>query len=119
MAVPHRDPDPLHSQRSRLGAYALHAAYDSRELTKPARRAFLARFEREVDPDGVLDPAERIRRATYARKAYMARLNLRSAEVRRKRAAEREAQGLPPTLEDPEVLARLVRLLAEALRGAK
>lgn len=54
--------------------------------TVRARGAFRARFEREVDPEGVLDPPERARRGEYARKAYMARLALKSAQARRKRA---------------------------------
>jgi len=39
------------SLRGRIGAHALHAKYDSRELTASARGAFLDRFERQVDPD--------------------------------------------------------------------
>lgn len=35
--------------RARVAAHALHAQHDSRRLTAPARRAFLDRFEREVD----------------------------------------------------------------------
>jgi hypothetical protein len=48
----------------------------------PARAAFLDRFEREVDPAGVLDPAERARRAEHAKKAHFLRLALKSAQVR-------------------------------------
>ena len=44
----------------------------------------MARFEREVDPEGLLAPAERERRAAAARKAYMLKLAWKSAEVRRK-----------------------------------
>ncbi len=40
------------SVRARMGGYAVAAKYDTREITKPAREAFMARFEREVDPDG-------------------------------------------------------------------
>jgi hypothetical protein len=50
-----------------------------------ARQAFLDRFEREVDPDGTLPPAERARRAEHARKAYFAKLALKSAQARRRR----------------------------------
>jgi hypothetical protein len=39
-------------------------------VSAPARRAFLDRFEREIDPDGVLKPEERARRAEHARKVY-------------------------------------------------
>ena len=73
--------------RGRIGAYRLHATHDPRETTARARAAFLARFEREVDEDGVLEPAERARRATAARKAHMARLALKSAQSRSKGSA--------------------------------
>ena len=73
------------SLRGRMGAHALHARYDSRELTATARKRFLDRFEREVDPDLELAPKERARRAEHARKAYFSKLALRSAQVRRKR----------------------------------
>ena len=44
--------------RARLAAHALHAQVaDPAAHTAPARRAFLDRFEREVDPDGELAPA--------------------------------------------------------------
>jgi hypothetical protein len=45
------------------------------------------RYEREVDPDGTLEPAERARRAEQAMKAHMARIALKSAQARRKRAS--------------------------------
>jgi hypothetical protein len=41
------------------------------------------RFEREVDPEGVLPAQERQRRAEHARKAYFLRLALASAKARR------------------------------------
>ena len=74
------------SLRGRIGAYKLHATHDSREITAPARRAFLARFENEVDAERILAPEERARRAEMARKAYFARLALASVTARRKRA---------------------------------
>ncbi|MHB1162477.1 MAG: hypothetical protein ACYC3V_19415 [Chloroflexota bacterium] len=80
------------SLRGRLGALALHAHHNPVETTKKARETFLARFEREVDPEGVLPEAERKRRAEYARKAYSARLALKSARARRK---GRAAGGVP------------------------
>lgn len=75
------------SQIGRLGAYAVHAKYDSKEITKPARTAFLARFEREVDPESKLPADERRRRAGYAKRAYFSRLALKSAKVRAARKA--------------------------------
>ena len=81
--------DSTRSLAARVGAFAQKAKYDNRELTEKARAASpgsLSYFEREVDPDGVLDPAERARRAEYARKAYFAKLALASAKARRKAA---------------------------------
>jgi hypothetical protein len=71
--------------RTRIAAYTLHATQDARVTTQPARDAFLARFEREVDPDGSLPVAERRRRAEAAKRAYFSRLALRSAKARRAR----------------------------------
>jgi hypothetical protein len=65
----------------------MHARHDSRTVTANARRAFADRFEHEVDPDGVLPVAERLRRAEHARRAHMLRLALRSAQVRRRRTS--------------------------------
>ncbi|CAN5898656.1 hypothetical protein BH23ACT5_BH23ACT5_10360 [soil metagenome] len=45
----------------------------------------MARFEDQVDPDRVLLPAERARRAEHAKKAYFTRLALKSAQARGKR----------------------------------
>lgn len=58
---------------------------DPAARTAPARQAFLARFEQEVDPAGALAPEERCRRAAHARKAYFAKLALRSSQARRRR----------------------------------
>jgi hypothetical protein len=52
--------------------------------TSKAREAFLARFEAEVDPEGVLPEVERKRRAEHLRKAYFASLALASAKARRR-----------------------------------
>jgi hypothetical protein len=71
--------------RARLAAHAMHGRNDARETTAKARAAFLARFERQADPDGVLPVAERQRRAQQLRRAYFARLALASAKARRAR----------------------------------
>lgn len=76
--------------RARAAAYALHARRDSKEIANHAHQGFLARFEREVDPDGILDPAERAHRAEMARKSYFTALALKSAKARR-RAREQAA----------------------------
>jgi len=56
---------------------------DRSARTRPARQKFLERFEREVDPDGVLPPDERRRRAEHAKRAYMLRLAKRAVAARR------------------------------------
>jgi len=77
-------------QRSRRARIAAHASWanstDRAGRTAPATIAFLARFERQVDPLGVLDPEIRARMASHARRAYMLQLAERSARARRKRA---------------------------------
>ena len=51
---------------------------DRSARTRPAREAFLRRFEREVDPEGKLPPDERRRRAEHAMRAHMLRLRKRA-----------------------------------------
>lgn len=71
------------SLRARMAAHTLHAKLDDpRAHTAPARRAFLDRFERQVDPDGKLSPEVRARKAEHARKAYFRKLALKSARAR-------------------------------------
>lgn len=72
---------------ARIAAHSKWARTDPTEGTAAARRAFLDRFEREVDPDGVLSPAERARRAEHAKKAHFTRMALKSAKARRKGGA--------------------------------
>jgi hypothetical protein len=98
------------SERSlagRIGAHALHAKYDTRELTERGRAKFLSRFDDEVDPDRKLNPAERARRAEHARKAYFTKLALASARARRAKKSPNATNGAPTTkgaavLADPE-----------------
>lgn len=71
------------ARRGRLGAWTTHSLHDPRETTQNARDAFLRRFERAVDPDGVLSADERMRRAEAAKKLYFTRLAYRSTEKRR------------------------------------
>jgi hypothetical protein len=68
----------------------MHAQHDTRQTSANGRAAFLARFEREVDPDGRLDPGERARRAEQARRAYFARLSLAAAKARRAKLQRRQ-----------------------------
>jgi hypothetical protein len=71
--------------RARRAAYRLRTTHDPRETTRKARETFAERFEREVDPDGILPPAERARRAKAARRAYFTGLALRSSRARHRR----------------------------------
>ena len=80
--------------RARIGALRLHATHDPRQTTSEARRAFLRRFELEVDPNGDLDPAERERRAVYARRAYFAGLSYKSARTRARKSRS-PAEAVP------------------------
>jgi hypothetical protein len=87
--MPKRKREPMspaeRSLRARIAAHAMHARNDPAESTAKARAAFLDRFDREADPDGVLPPEERRRRAEHLRSAYFARLALASAKARRTR----------------------------------
>ena len=74
------------SMRGRIGAYVAHSRHSGQEMTAAGRRAFLASFERQVDPDGTLDPRERARRAEAALRAHMLRLSAKSVEARRAKA---------------------------------
>lgn len=87
------------ADRSLIARLAAHESWantaDPSARTAPARRALLDRFERRVDPDGLLSPAERARRAGHARKAYFTRLALRSAQARRKTPSVADVDGGP------------------------
>ena len=82
-------------EKSLRGQIAAHESWarttDRAARTANARTAALGRFEREVDPEGVLLPAERAIRAEHARKAYFARLALKSAQARRNRRSGGDA----------------------------
>jgi hypothetical protein len=79
---------PSRTRRQMIGAYGAQVSWsrtvDRSGRTQPARDKFQQRFERQVDPDGVLDPAERAKRAEHARKAYFIGLALKSAAARRR-----------------------------------
>ena len=66
---------------------------DRAARTAPARAALLARFERDVDPDGILSPDERASRADHKRRAYFGRLALTSVKARRARAVVAEGEA--------------------------
>jgi hypothetical protein len=78
------------AQRRRRARIAAHASWanttDRAARTSPGTAAFLTRFERQVDPDGVLPAESRALMARNARIAYMLQLAERSAAARRRRA---------------------------------
>jgi hypothetical protein len=86
-----RDGELTPSERSLRARLAVHASWartsDRSARTAPARRAALQRFERQVDPEGVLPPVERARRAEQAMRSHMSRMALRSVQARRRMAS--------------------------------
>lgn len=75
------------SQRARLAALSRWANENPAANAARGQAGLLAKFEREVDPDGVLAPTERTRRAEAARRAHMVRLSFRSSRNRSQGAA--------------------------------
>jgi len=75
--------------RARLAAHASWASTeDPSERAKRGAAGLLTKFEREVDPDGELAPAERRRRAEHKRREHMTRLAFQSTKARRLRATK-------------------------------
>lgn len=80
--------------RAQIAAHAQWAkCEDPVAHTLPARTAFLDKFERQADPEGVLSPDERARRAEHLRKQYFKVLALKSSLARSKKAADRQDGG--------------------------
>jgi hypothetical protein len=83
--------------RAELGAHTQWSKEQDRTARTAAARenspSSLKYHEKLVDPNGVLLPAERRKRAVNSRKAYFARLQLKSAQARRRRATQRRNGG--------------------------
>jgi hypothetical protein len=77
------------SHRVLIARIAAHGRWstvsDRTAATAAARQAASDRFGKLVDPDGVLSPDERARRADAARTAHMLKMSLRSAQARKTR----------------------------------
>lgn len=73
-------------EQARKAANTRWAATTPSERSRRARRSFRSRFERQVDPDGLLSPADRAVMVDNAIKAHYADLRMRRA---RKREDER------------------------------
>jgi hypothetical protein len=58
---------------------------DRTSATAAAREGLMRKFEQQIDPDGLLAPAERRAQAIRARHAYYATLAKKSAAARRER----------------------------------
>lgn len=80
-------PRPDMAARGRIGALVTNSRYGGREITQKARDTFRASFQLVVDPDGLLEPQERQRRAELARRAHYVRLARLSVIARRRNAA--------------------------------
>ena len=77
------------AQRTLRAKMAAHVSWANTEdraaRTAAARKAAHDRFAKQVDPEGVLPPEERAKRAENARKAHFSRLAMLSARSRRPR----------------------------------
>jgi hypothetical protein len=89
MAAPKNMTKEQRVLRSRMGAYAMHAA--GKTNTGPAIKASRSRFEKQVDPDGVLSPEVRAKRADQAWRAHMAAMSLKASQARSAKRAAKEA----------------------------
>jgi hypothetical protein len=78
------------AERSLRARIAAHARWgntnDTVAATAEARQAALDRFERQADPDGVLDPATRARKAENLRTAFYLRLSLAGVKARARKS---------------------------------
>ena len=79
---------------------------DRSARTEPARQAFNQRFYNQVDPDRILPPEEREKRAENARRAYFAEMSRKAARAARKRREDRR--------ENQEASNQLAALVAAA-----
>ena len=93
------------SLAAKVGAYTRAALYDGKEVTARARSTFRDSFLTAVDPEGLLDPSERERRAEALRRAHYARLALKRWKTESKKksaaAATRNAQREEPHVPAP------------------
>lgn len=76
--------------RKSLADYSWEKTTDRSARTAPGRAAFKQKFYDAVDPDRVLEPLERERRAEAARTEYYRNIGVKSAAARR---AKRELEG--------------------------
>jgi uncharacterized heparinase superfamily protein len=89
-----------HSERRLRAQIAAHVRWanepDRTAATAKARRGLREKFERQVDPDNQLAPAERAKRAESARRAHYLAMALKSARARRRRGAMERKDSTRP-----------------------
>jgi hypothetical protein len=95
------------AERSQIARIAANTRWamepDRSAATQAARDGLMARFAREVDPEGRLAPEERARRVESLRKAHFQRLAMKGAKARREAAAARRARR--PRMTSPDATA--------------
>ena len=105
------------SERARLAANTRWSREPDRHAaTAPGRRAMLEHFEREVDPEGILPPQERAKRAENARQANLARARLKASRLARLRR-EGAAEAGPAQARATEVEKGLAAAIAEIIEA--
>jgi len=81
-----KEPRLTPGQRSLRARIAVNESWarttDRKARTAPATEASMKRFERQVDPNGELPEAERLKRADAAKRAYFARLSFKASKAR-------------------------------------
>lgn len=85
----------------RLGALRVHG--HGKTNTGPARAALAAKFERLADPDGVLPPEVRAKRADMLRRAFLIEMSLKAVDAR-----QLKRKRLKATTDPHENLARAI-----------
>jgi hypothetical protein len=71
--------------RSRIAGKKCASLHSPDDMLAAARTALASKWEREVDPDCTLEPAERERRANAARASFFAALSLKGQMARKAR----------------------------------
>lgn len=80
------------AQRGRIGAYVTNGRYPGHVVTGKARAAFIESFAAQARAEAstrgeTLTDEEAARRGEFLRKAHYARLAVKSAQTRRRKAA--------------------------------
>ncbi len=82
--MPARDPEDRVLVAQIAAAERWGRTTDRTAATAPARAGLRAKYAREIDPDGTLDPAELERRVDSLMRAHMLRMSLAAKTARRR-----------------------------------